>query len=106
MSSACGLRFFAQAALRAMQGRTAERPRHAVLAQALDKKPGWTLLQRASLQNGADGMLHVQVLPDQESFRIQPFVQADVWALLPPDAAHLPAGSILQVYPIDADGAA
>lgn len=105
MSSACGVRFFVQAALRAMQGRTAERPRHAMLLQALDKKPGWTLLQRAGLHYGADGVLRVQVLPDQESFRVQPLVQADVWALLPPEAAHLPAGSVLDVHPIDADAA-
>lgn len=104
MSSACGLRFFVQAALRAMRGRPPERPRHAVLMQALDKKPDWTLLQRAALVDD-DGVLRVQILPDQESFRIQPFVQADVWALLPPDAAHLPTGSVLAVYPIDADGA-
>ena len=105
MSSACGLRFFVQAALRAMQGRVAERPHHAVLAQALDKKPGWTLLQRASLQSGSDGVLRAQVLPDQESFRIRPFVQADVWAVLPPEASHLPAGSVLDVHPIDVDAA-
>ena len=105
MSSACGLRFFVQTAARAMQGRADESPRRAVLAQALDKKPGWTLLQRASLQSGADGVLRVQVLPDQESFRIQPFVQADVWAALPAEAAHVPAGSVLTVYPIDADAA-
>jgi molybdopterin molybdotransferase len=105
MSSACSLRFFVQAALRAMQGRASERPRRAVLTQALDKKPGWTLLQRATLTSGDDGVLHVAVAPDQESFRIRPFVHADVWAVLPPEAAHLPAGSVLDVYPIDADAA-
>lgn len=103
MSSACGLRFFVRAALRAMQGRAAERPRHAVLVQALDKKPGWTLLQRATLAAGDDGMWRVAVAPDQESFRMLPFAQADAWALLPAEAAHLPAGSVLAVYPIDDD---
>jgi len=106
MSSACGLRFFVQAALRAMQGRLAERPRHAVLTHALDKKPGWTLLQRATLDSGDDGVLRVAVAPDQESFRLLPFAQADVWALLPPEADYLPAGGVLDVYPVDADAGA
>ncbi len=102
MSSACGLRFFVHAALRAMQGLAPERPRHAVLAQVLEKKPGWTLLQRATLAYGDDGVLQVAVAPDQESFRLLPFALADVWALLPPEADCLPAGSVLPVYPVDA----
>lgn len=105
VSSAVGLRFFVQPALRALAGLPAERPLWARLRHEVRKKPGLTLFQKARVFQQADGTLAVDLLPGQESFRIAPLARANAWAVLPEDAARLDAGAAVAVLPQDADTA-
>lgn len=100
VSSAVGLRFFVEAALRAMLGLPDERPWRLPLLQATQKKPGFRLHQKARLQLAADGRLGVELLKGQESFKTRPLLAATVWAALPADASELAAGSLVDVYPL------
>lgn len=103
VSAAVGLRFFVEPALRAMLGRPRERPLRVPLANAVRKKPGFRLLQKAALRIGGDGRAHVSLLPGQESFRIRPLLDANAWALLPEDADLLPAGTPVDVFGLQPD---
>lgn len=100
MSCAVGARFFVQEAIRVMQGRAAEVPLPAVLQNNLEKKAGWTRIQKAVLTVSAAAQLQVRVLSGQESFRIHPFAQANAWAVLPESVTDIAAGTVLACYPL------
>lgn len=106
ISSAVGLRFFVLPALRAMQARAQETPLHLPLAQALEKKTDYTLLQKALVALSDDGRLQVQLLQGQESFRIQPLLQANAWAVIRGPVATVPVGTRVEVYGLSEDGIA
>ncbi|WP_374357881.1 gephyrin-like molybdotransferase Glp [Thermomonas sp.] len=105
VSSTVGARFFVDAALRALAGRAAEPALLLPLAGAACKKPGFSMLQKAALALDADGRLQVRLLKGQESFKTAPLLAARAWAVLPEDAAELPAGTPVPVYPLRPSGA-
>ena len=98
VSSAVGLRFFAETALRAQLGLPDERSLRLPLAQATHKKAGFRMFQKARLQLAADGRLAVALLHGQQSFQTQPLLAATVWAALPEAAESLAAGALVDVY--------
>lgn len=97
-SSAVGLRFFVETALRVQLGLAEERPWRLPLAQATRKKAGFRMYQKARLRLSADGRLAVEVLAGQQSFKTQPLLAATVWAALPEEAESLAAGALVDVY--------
>lgn len=99
VSSAVGLRFFVETALRRMLGMAPERPWRLPLAEGVSKKPGFRLFQKAELRLDADGVVRVGVLKGQESFKTRPLLRARVWAGLPVEAEALPVGALVDVYP-------
>lgn len=104
VSSAVGLRFFVEPALRAMLGLAPERPLWVPLAVAAQKKSGFRFLQKARVVLASSGQSQVQLMPGQESFRIQPLLSANAWAVLDEDAVQLPAGTPVAVYGLDGEG--
>lgn len=104
VSSAVGLRFFVEPALRALLGLAPERPLYAPLAGPAQKKVGLRFLQKARVVLAGSAQLQVQLLAGQESFRIQPLLAANAWAVLDEDAEHLPAGTLVEVYGLDGQG--
>jgi molybdopterin molybdotransferase len=98
ISSAVGFRFFVQLAIQTMQGISAEMPIHIPLAHSVSKKSGFTLLQKAKLTVDAGGQLKVSLLKGQESFRIQPLLQSNTWALLPEAANSLAENTLVEIY--------
>ena len=100
VSSAVGLRFFVEIALRHMLGMAPERPWRLPLAEAVSKKPGFHLFQKAELRLDADGVVRVGLLKGQESFKTRPLLRARVWAGLPTQAESLPAGALVDVHPL------
>jgi molybdopterin molybdotransferase len=104
VSSAVGMRFFVEPALRAMLGLAPERPLLVPLAAAAQKKTGFRFLQKARVVVTARGQLQVQLLAGQESFRIQPLLSANAWAVLDEDAVRFPAGTPVAVYGLDGEG--
>ncbi|MFC7300285.1 gephyrin-like molybdotransferase Glp [Cognatiluteimonas weifangensis] len=104
VSSAVGLRFFVEPALRALLGQAPECALQLPLAAPARKKPGLRFFQKARVALADDGRAQVQLLAGQESFRIQPLLAANAWAVLAEDAAELPAGAMVAVYGLGADG--
>ncbi len=98
ISSAVGFRFFVQLAIQTMQGICSEMPIKIPLAHAVNKKSGFTLLQKAKLVVDDSGQLKVHLLKGQESFRIQPLLQSNAWALLPEAASSLAENELVELY--------
>ena len=105
VSSTVGARFFVDAALRAMTGRVPEPALALPLAADARKKPGFSMLQKAAYAMDAEGRLQVRLLQGQESFKTAPLLAARAWAVLPEEAAWLPAGTPVPVYPLRPGGA-
>ncbi|WP_147652627.1 gephyrin-like molybdotransferase Glp [Vulcaniibacterium gelatinicum] len=98
VSSAVGLRFFVEPALRALLGLPEEQGWRLPLAHEARKKPGFRMHQKARLRLDG-GRVAVELLPGQESFKTRPLLDATAWAVLPAEAAHLPPGSEIEVFP-------
>lgn len=105
VSSTVGARFFVDAALRALAGRAPEPALLLPLAAEARKKPGFSMLQKAALALDPDGRLQVRLLKGQESFKTAPLLAARAWAVLPEEAAELPVGTLVPVYPLRPGGA-
>ncbi|PPV07500.1 molybdopterin biosynthesis [Xanthomonas bromi] len=84
MASAAGLRFFVEPALRGLSGMPAERGLRVALETPMQARPLWRQHLRARLLCSAVGELSVQILPQQESFRVSALLHANVWAVLEP----------------------
>lgn len=84
MASAAGLRFFVEPALRGLLGMPVEHGLRVALETPMQARPIWRQHLRARLLCSAAGQLSVQILPQQESFRVAPLLQANVWAVLEP----------------------
>lgn len=104
VSSAVGMRFFVEPAIRALLGLPPERPLRAPLAESVDKKPGFCMLQKTRLQCDDQGQLSATVMKGQESFRIRPMLQSNAWAVLPEQDASLPAGAVVELYGLSGSG--
>ncbi len=104
VSSAVGMRFFVEPALRAMLGLPQEQPLLLPLAADARKKPGLQFFLKARAALDAGARLQVEVLAGQESFRIKPLVAANAWAVLGAEADILPAGTLVPVFGLDGRG--
>ncbi|MBP6534734.1 MAG: molybdopterin molybdotransferase MoeA [Arenimonas sp.] len=104
VSSAVGMRFFVEPALRACLGLPQESPLRVPLAEAVSKKPGFRMLQKAVLQSDDQGRLSATVMNGQESFRIRPLLQSNAWAVLPEQGASMPAETLVDLYGLNGNG--
>lgn len=104
VSTTVGARFFVDAALRALTGRSPENPIQLPLADDVLKKPGVSLTQKAALHLASDARLMVRVLKGQESFKTAPLLAANVWVILPEEGSMLPAGTFVPVFPLRSSG--
>lgn len=98
VSSAVGLRFFVEPALRALTGMTPERPIRVPLAAAYRKRAALRFHLKGRLEVDGTGRLQARVLPGQESFRILPLLAANAWIVVPEDAPPPEAGDLVDVY--------
>lgn len=98
VSSAVGLRFFVEPALRNMLGLPAERALRLPLAQGFTKKAGLRFHLKGRVQCDAGGQLTAGVLPGQESFRIQPLLASNAWVVMDEDVASMQAGELVDVH--------
>lgn len=98
-SSAVGMRFFVEPALRAMLGMPSEKPLRAALDSRHESLPGWRFFLKGRLSLDGDGCLGAGILPGQESFRIRPLLDANAWIVIPADAGVLEARSVVEAWP-------
>ena len=99
ISTAVGQRLLVEAALRRMLGMPDETRWRLPLAEDARKKPGNASIQKAALRLHAVGGVRVQPLRGQESVRIAPLREANVWMLLPEDGEQVSAGTLVDVLP-------
>lgn len=104
VSGAVGMRFFVEPFLRACLGQPQERPLRAPLAASVTKKPGFCMLQKAIVRGDEQGYLSVHLMKGQESFRIQPLLHSNAWAVLPEAGESLPAGTPVDLYGVSGTG--
>lgn len=97
---AVGLRFFVAAALRTLTGMPAEQFATALLDADHHKKPGLTFFAKAALRRDAAGVARVSILPGQESFKIQPLLQANCWVIGAAASEALEAHTPVSVAPL------
>lgn len=98
VSSAVGMRFFVEPALRKMLGLPLERPLRLPLRGRYDKRVPLRCFLKGKVTLAGDGQLHATVLPGQESFRIRPLLDANAWVVLSEDAEACDAGTVVDVY--------
>lgn len=101
VSSAVGLRFFIEPALREAYGQPQQRPWKLPLRHPVRKKPGFRLHQKAIVSLNGSGQLAVALMAGQESFKIKPLLSANAWAILPEPGFDLPEGAMIDVVPLD-----
>lgn len=98
MSTAAGVRFFVEPALRTMLGQAQEEPLRIPLKYQIVKSPALRLHARARVICSDAGMLQVEILPGQESFRMLPLLCANAWAAISEGIAGVASGDPVEVY--------
>ena len=97
-SSAVGLRFFVEPALRRMLGLAPEQPLRVPLTTPAGKPVPLRRFLKARLTCDGQGQLQAQVLSGQESFKIAPLLRSNAWVAIDEDAGAVPLGALVEVH--------
>ena len=97
--AAC-FRFFVVPALRLLQGLPDERFHAARTMEDISKRAELYFFGKAHAEIKDDGNLRVRLLPGQESFKINPLLKSNAWAIVPEGVETLSAGELIQVAPL------
>lgn len=98
VSAAVGLRFFVEPVLRRMQALPAEQPVRVPLQGRFRKSAGFRLHARAQVTHDNQGCLRASLLPQQESFRLMPMLQANAWVVLPAGVSEIGEGELVEAF--------
>ena len=96
-SSAC-FRFFVYPYLLNILGVKSEKSFKAKLKKNFSKSKNLTRFLKAKLTSTNDGMLEIEVLEGQESFRIKSFVDSNVWGLFKDGQANFKKRELIECY--------
>jgi molybdopterin molybdotransferase len=100
ISAAIGLRFFVYPLICKLQNLKTRKPLIAKLSETTKKKTGFLFFRKALAYSDETGQLHVDILQGQESFKINPLLTANCWAILPADSSSVAAGSNIDIIPL------
>lgn len=100
ISTAIGFRFFITPLLRKVQGLDVEKPLFARLKNKFTKKGNFKQFLKSNLEIDTYGHLQVSISDGQESFKISPMAQNNVWTILEENKTEFLSGDLLQVVPI------
>ena len=64
----------------------------------MKKKKNFTRFIKSKLITTQNGKLEVELLPGQESFRINSFVKSNIWAVLPQGRTKFKKGQIIDCF--------
>ena len=98
ISSAACFRFFVHPFIENTLGIDAEKPFSARLKQSFKKNKNFTRFIKGKLNTTQNGKLEVELLPGQESFRINSFTKSNVWAVLPNGKSNFKKGQIIDCF--------
>ena len=96
-SSAC-FRFFVYPYLLHILGVKTEKPFIAKLKNKFSKRKNFTRFVKAKLTSTNDGILEIEVLKGQESFRIKSFVESNVWGFFEDRESDFKIGELIDCY--------
>jgi molybdopterin molybdotransferase len=96
-SSAC-FRFFVYPYLLNILGVKSEKPFKAKLKNDYSKSKKIIRFLKARLTSTPKGMMEIQVLKGQESFRIKSFVQSNVWGFFKEGQSNFKKGELIDCY--------
>ena len=96
-SSAC-FRFFVYVYLLNILGVKSEKPFKAKLKNNFSKRKNLTRFLKAKLTSTNDGILEIEVLKGQESFRIKSFVESNVWGFFEDRRSDFKKGELIDCY--------
>ncbi|MDA8537392.1 molybdopterin molybdotransferase MoeA [Candidatus Pelagibacter bacterium] len=96
-SSAC-FRFFVYPYLLNILGVEKEKPFKAKLKNNFSKKNNLTRFLKAKLTSTNEGILEIEVLKGQESFRVKSFVESNVWGLFKDGQTNFKKGDLIECY--------
>ena len=98
ISSAACFRFFVYPFIENILNLKQEKPIKAILKNNFEKKKFFTRFIKSKLNTTNNGKLEVELLPGQESFRINSFVKSNVWAVLTPGQSKFKKGQIIDCF--------
>ncbi len=98
ISSAACFRFFVYPYIENVLSLNSEKPIKAVLKNSFVKKNNLTRFIKSKLNTTKNGKLEVELLPGQESFRINSFVKSNIWAVLPQGKSKFKKGQIIDCF--------
>ena len=98
ISSAACFRFFVYPYIQNILSLRPEKPIKALLKNSFKKKNNLTRFIKSKLNTTQNGKLEVELLPGQESFRINPFVRSNIWTVLPQGQSKFKKGEIIDCF--------
>jgi molybdopterin molybdotransferase len=98
ISSAACFRFFVYPYLLNILGAKNEKPFKAKLTNSFFKNKNLTRFLKTRLTSTNNGILKLQVLKGQESFRIKSFVASNVWGLFKSGQSKFKKGDLIECY--------
>ncbi len=75
-----------------------ERPFKAILKNSFTKKIEFTRFIKSKFNTTKNGKILIKLLPGQESYRINPFAESNVWAVLPSGISRFKKGQIIDCF--------
>jgi len=98
ISSAACFRFFVYPFIENILNINNEKPIKASLKNNFEKNKNFTKFIKSKLITTQNGKLEVELLPGQESFRINSFVKSNIWAVLPQGQTKFKKGQIIDCF--------
>jgi len=98
ISSAACFRFFVYPFIENILGIITEKPFKAILKNSFMKNKNFTRFIKSKLNTTQNGKLEVELLPGQESFKINSFAKSNVWAVLPNGQSNFKKGQIIDCF--------
>jgi len=99
ISANIGLRFFVMHCLRKMLNQKSEKPLKAKINHTHTKKHSFVGIQKANAYIDELGSQRIDILDGQESFKIQPLLSANGWAVLYEDEHSWDQNELVSFYP-------
>jgi molybdopterin molybdotransferase len=98
ISSAACFRFFVFPYLSVLLGIENEKPIKAILKNEFIKKINFSRFVKCNINTTKNGIIEVDVLKGQESFRIQSFIKSNIWTLLPSGKSKFKKGEVVDCF--------
>ena len=98
ISSAACFKFFVYPYLRSILNMKNEKPFKARLKNNYKKKKNFTRFLKGKVSNNNKGILEIEVLKGQESFRIKSFTKANAWCLFKSGKSTFKKGDLIDCF--------